>query len=298
MGMNEFKNKLILHDDTYEGGLFARVPNYRKDGSAFILTDGIEDDLLVTEYTTSKDIRHGRYTRQVEISTRPYMTEIRFTANAQEQAYSFDVYVKAVIQVVNPTTFYRNRNIDVDAYFYKLFSIDVKQITRRYSILDYEGLDDELTKKLSAYNNIDADTGFSYQVSVVDAEPSKEALEFVERASKQQLESALQQQAIKLSTTLTNTYAEAVLSEVVEGKLTLQEALLRIEQHDDALFDKRVDKANTLTEKGYINERQAGVFVLSNTKSITKSLTPESEAKALTPAQDDSDLDQFFPGSD
>lgn len=262
MGMNEFQNKLLLKDEPYQCGLFPQIPNFRKDGSAFVLTGGCNDDLHITERTTSREIRQGRYTRLVEISTRPYLTEIQFNATAQEQAYSFDVYVKAVVQVVDPITFYRNRNIDVDAYFNKLFSIDVKQITRQYSILNYGGLDQDLTQKLSTYNNVDSDTGFSYQVSMVDAEPGADAREYVSRASKQQLEASLRSQAQMLATTLTSDYAEAVLMEVAEGKLSYEAAILKIEQHEDSRFDKMVDGTVKMMDKGLLSENQARQRVL------------------------------------
>lgn len=292
MGMNEFQNKLLLKDEPYQCGLFPQIPNFRKDGSAFILTDGCNDDLRITERTTSRDIRKGRYARLVEISTRPYMTEIQFNANAKEQAYSFDVYVKAVIQVVDPITFYRNRNIDVDAYFNKLFSIDVKQITRQYSILDYGGLDRELTRKLSAYNNVDSDTGFSYQVSMVDAEPGVAAREYVSRASKQQLEASLRSQAGDLAKALTSDYAQAVMIEVAEGKLSHQEAILKIEQHQDSRFDKMVDDAVKLMDKGLLSEAQARGVVLSGRGTgghmLTEGTTDGDSAR------EDGNYDQFY----
>lgn len=292
MGMNEFQNKLLLKDEPYQCGLFPQIPNFRKDGSAFILTGGSNDDLRITERTTSREIRQGRYTRLVEISTRPYMTEIRFNANAQEQAYSFDVYVKAVVQVVDPITFYRNRNIDVDAYFNKLFSIDVKQITRKYSILNYNGLDRELTQKLSAYNNVDPDTGFSYQISMVDAEPGAAAQEYVSRASKQQLEASLRNQAGELARALTSDYAQAVMIEVAEGKLSHQEAILKIEQHQDSRFDKVVDDAVKLMDKGLLSEAQARGVVLSGKETAGHLLAEGVRDRDIPP--EGSNFDQFY----
>lgn len=292
MGMNEFQNKLIIKDEPYQCGLFPQIPNFRKDGSAFVLAGGCNDDLLITERTTNRQIRQGRYTRLIEISTRPYMTEIQFTSNAQEQAYTFDVYVKAVIQVVDPITFYRNQNIDVDAYFNNLFSIDVKQITRQYSILNYDGLDKELTRKLSAYNNIDADTGFSYQVSVVDAEPGNAAREYVSRASKQQLEASLRSQAGLLARNLTTDYAEAIMMEVAEGKLSLQEAILKIEEHKDVRFDKALDNADKLMEKGLLTEVQARNFVLPNAEATRPGLQ-DGTADRSAPQEDDG-FGQFY----
>lgn len=294
MDINKFQNKLIVRDEAYQCGLFPQIPNFRKDGSAFILTDGCNDDLRVTERTTSKEIRQGKYTRVVEISTRPYMKEIQFSSNAQEQAYTFDVYVKAVIQVVDPITFYQNRNIDVDAYFNQLFSIDVKQITRQYSILNYGGLDKELTRKLSAYNNIDANTGFSYQVSVVDAEPGVAAREYVSRASKQQLEASLRSQAGLLAKSLTTDYAEAIMMEVAEGKLSLQEAILKIEEHSDSRFDKIADDAVKLMDKGLISEIQAKALVLPNAEAVIRSLP--STNKSGKAAERDDDLEKFYEG--
>ena len=292
MGMNEFQNKLIIKDEPYQCGLFPQIPNFRKDGSAFVLAGGCNDDLLITERTTNRKIRQGRYTRLIEISTRPYMTEIQFTSNAQEQAYTFDVYVKAVIQVVDPITFYRNQNIDVDAYFNNLFSIDVKQITRQYSILNYDGLDKELTRKLSAYNNIDADTGFSYQVSVVDAEPGNAAREYVSRASKQQLEASLRSQAGLLARNLTTDYAEAIMMEVAEGKLSLQEAILKIEEHKDDRFDKALDNADKLMEKGLLTEVQARNFVLPNAEATRPGLQ-DGTADRNAPQENDG-FGQFY----
>lgn len=295
MAMNEFQNKLLLKDETYQCGLFPRIPNFRKDGSAFVLADGCNDDLCITERTTSREIRLGRYTRLVEISTRPYLTEIQFTASAREQAYSFDVYVKAVIQVVDPITFYRNRNIDVDAYFNRLFSIDVKQITRQYSILNYDGLDQELTQKLSAYNNVDSDTGFSYQVSKVDAEPGKAAQEYVSRASKQQLEASLRSQAGELAKALTSDYAQAIMMEVAEGKISHQEAILKIEAHKDSRFDKAISDAVTLIDKGLLSETQAKRFVFPSLGAGADPSLPSGSEGGDT-SQEGSSFDQFYPG--
>lgn len=293
MAMNEFQNKMLLKDEAYQCGLFPRIPNFRKDGSAFVLVDGCNDDLLITEHTTTREIRQGRYTRLMEISTRPYLTEIQFNASAREQAYSFDVYVKAVIQVVDPITFYHNRNIDVDAYFNQLFSIDVKQITRQYSILNYDGLDQELTQKLSAYNNVDSNTGFSYQVSKVDAKPGKAAQEYVARASKQQLEASLRSQASELARALTSDYAEAIMMEVAEGKISHQEAILKIEAHKDSRFDKAISDATTLIDKGLLSEAQAKRFVFPSI-GAGSSLPGGSEGGDVP--QEGSGFDQFYSG--
>ena len=288
--MNEFENTMILSDTPFQNGLFIQVPPFRKNGSAFILTGGVYDDIRVDEHTIPRDIRQGKYTRLVEISTLPYMKELQFNASAKEQAYSFVVYVKAVIQVVDPIKFYQNKNLDVDAYFNNLFSIDVKQITRQYSILAYNGLDRELTQKLSVYNNVDIATGFSYQVSVVDAEPGVEAKEFVRRSSNQQLESALRNQSRELAKEITTNYIQAILTEVAEGKLTEAEAISKIDEYKNQTFDTKLKQYNNLLEIGLITEHDLRPQIL-------QSLNMDTPPKNASPVAG-SQLDAFFQEGD
>lgn len=230
--MNEFRNELIIKDGVYENGLFPKIPNYKKSGIAFVLSGGYGNDIVVNDRTTTKEIRSGKYTRLVEISILPYMKEIRFNAPAKESAYSFDVYVKAVIQVVDPITFYNNRNIDVDGYFKNLFSLDVRKVTRNYSVLNYANMDEELTNKLSTYNTVDQEIGFSYQVSVVSAEVGEKAREFVEKQSKHQLDALLKQNTREEAKNRPVSYEDAVWMAVVEEGMTEREAILEIEKHN------------------------------------------------------------------
>lgn len=260
--MTEFENALILRDEPYQAGFFPKIPNFRKEGSAFILGGGINGDLLVTERTTAKELRQGRYTRLVEISTRPYLQEIHFLSPSKETAYSFSVYVKAVIQVQKPLTFYVNRNLDIGAYFENLFSMDVRKITRKYSILDYDDMDEELTKKLSTYDNFDESTGFSYRISIVLAEPDDAAQKYVKKNSTQQLDMKLRKNARELTDSLATDLSEAWKTAVVEGKMTEEEMLQKIEEHEDKLFDIGLKRALTL--------RDNDILTNSETKNLAK----------------------------
>lgn len=293
--MNEFENQLIINEDTYQNGFFPKVPTIGKRGSAFILTGGCQNDIMVSERTTVKEIRRGKYNKLVEISTLPYLKEITFNSPSKETYYSFDVYVKAVIQVSEPIVFYENRNIDVDAYFKNLFSLDVKKITGRYSILDYVGMDDELTEKLSSYNTIDKSTGFSYQISVVDATPGEKAQEYVQKYGKQQLDTALMKNAGKLTNELPKTYEEAIKAEVVEGKLTMTEALIKINEHNNTNFDNQLDRINKLRKDDLITDSQARDYVnpalqrLSAEKQIQ-----QSDNNLAQDSKPELDLNDFY----
>ena len=183
--MNEFQNKLIISDKPYKNGLFPKIPNYRKSGTPFILTGGIGDEIIINEGTTTMDISKGKYTRIIEISTNLYVKEMRFDVPGKESTFPFNVYTKVGIQVVNPMVFYKNCNIDVEEYFYNLIFLDVKKVTRKYSILDFEGMEEELKKELLVYNVEEREIGVRYQVSVVTADVGEKAKEYLAKREKQ-----------------------------------------------------------------------------------------------------------------
>lgn len=135
--------------------------------------------------------------------------------------------------------------------------MDVKKITRKYSILEFDGMDEELTNRLSSYHTSDETTGFSYCVSAVDADPGEKAKEYVEQYSKQELEANLKMNARKFVDAYSNNYEEAVLTEVVEGKCSELDAILKIDSYKDHSFNKQMDKIESLREKGFITDKEA-----------------------------------------
>jgi len=166
----------VLKDEEYRNGNFPRIPEHNKRTSWVLLVDGTADDIIVDDRTTVKQIRQGRYRRLVEISRSPYSYEHEFTSSCKETSYTFNVRVKAKVLVDDPIDFYSNlRSIDIRAFFNNQFSLDVAKITRKYSIMEYSGIDDELTAALTSSHVIDATAGLSYQISSVITEPNAEA---------------------------------------------------------------------------------------------------------------------------
>lgn len=254
--MNEFHNKLIKSEQPYKNGVFVEIPNYKKQGSAFVLVAGIHNDIVIDENTSAKQIRKGRYTKLIEISTASYLYEVRINSISKENAYSFEVYIKAVIQVKDPIKFYENRNLDVDAYFENLFSMDVRKITRKYSILEYEGMDEELVQKLSSISTEDEDTGFQYRISAIDAIPGMAAQEYVNRVSEQQLEAEIKKKARDLSHIYTSDYEEAIMAEVVEGKITEAEAILKVKEYKEKNILEEMNRLEDARRRGFFTDKQ------------------------------------------
>jgi len=278
--MNEFENKLIIKTENYESSLlFTKIPNYKKQGSVYLFTDGIHDNIAVNAHTTTRQIRQGKYKQLVEISILPYTKEITLKSSSKDSSFSFDVYVKAVIQVKDPIIFYDNKNIDVDAYFNNLFSLDIKKITRKYSILDYDGMDDKLTKKLSSYKTYDESTGFEYRVSVVDAEPDEEAKSYVRKSDIRQLDAELKEKARRLVIHYTTSYEEAVMNEVAEGILSETDAIIKIENYNKLSNDEKIKEITELVNRGLITESQA--------RNRTKSLLQLDNSSAQINSKND-----------
>lgn len=292
--MDEFYNKLILSDEEYLCGLFTPVPNYKKQGVAYILTEGVNDDIIVDERTTTKEIRRGKYKRLIEISTSPYLKEIRFESASRERSYTFDIYVKAVIQVKDPIVFYHNKNLDVDAYFTNMFTLDVRKITRKYSILEYDGMDEELTNKLSSYNTVDESTGFEYRISVVDAEPGSEAIEYVKRNDKQNLDAELKQKARELGKDVATDYENAIRTEVIEGKISEKEAILEINRFKNADYQEQLNKVVDLRERRLISEQDARKIIMK-IQTVAGNLIEESpDAVIDTDVRNDTVLSELY----
>lgn len=292
--MNEFYNKLILRDEAYKNGMFPQIPNYRKQGSVYILADGINDNILVDECTTTRQIRQGKYKRLVEISTAPYMEEIRFESASKESSYTFEIYVKAVIQVKDPIVFYNNKNLDVTAYFTTMFSLDVRKITRQYSILDYDGMDEALTNKLSSFNNVDISTGFEYRISAVDAEPGEKAIEYVRRSNKQNLDAALKIKARGLLGTVASDYEEAIRTEVVEGKITEEEAIRKIQSFNQAGYEDRRKRISELRDEGLLTDADARGMIKNILLSEQQEKLEMKENEADSEFSQDSVLDDLY----
>ena len=145
----------------------------------------------------------------------------------------------------------------MDAYFTNMFTLDVRKITRKYSILEYDGMDEELTNKLSSYNTLDESTGFEYRISVVDAEPGVEAIEYVKRNDKQNLDAELKKKARDLVKDVATDYENAVRTEVIEGKISEKEAIIEINRFRNADYEERLNQVVDLRERRLISEDNA-----------------------------------------
>jgi hypothetical protein len=249
----------IVGDWEYKNSPFAKIPEHSKRSSWFLLTDGTFDDIIVDDHTTVKQIWKGRYKKLVEISKTALSYEHEFASSCKETSYTFNVKVKAKVLVDSPIDFYaNNRNIDIRAFFNNQFALDVAKITRKYSIMEYSGIDDELTSALTSTHVLDPTTGLSYQIASVITEPNAEARQILKKKDDISIKERIDDLAGEVADkNLYKSYAKAVWEKVAQGEITSDEAIEQIEAYQDKRFDKQVNRVIKLRDEGMINDTDA-----------------------------------------
>lgn len=240
----------------YKCGMFPQIPNYHKRDSWFLLTEGVMDDILVNDRTTVKDIRRGQYRRLVEISRNTLAFTHTFNSNCQETSYTFKVTVKANVYVNDPIKFCTNvRNISVRDFLNNQFSLDVKGITRKYSILNYNGIDEELTRVLTASTVSDNTSGLSYQISTVMTEPNDEAMKILKNRDDMAIKHEMTAVAGKIAgLNKAKTYVDAIWEEAAKGNITDVEAIQHIEEYERKSKNEKLAMLLKLRDEGMISD--------------------------------------------
>lgn len=240
----------------YKCGMFPQIPNYHKSGSWFLLTDGILDDIVVNENTTVKEIRRGRYKRLVEVSRKILEFSHTFNSNCQETSYTFKVMIKANANVNDPVKFYANiKNISVNDFLNNQFLLDVKGVTRKYSILNYSGIDEELTRVLTSSTVIDDISGLSYRITNVMTEPNDEAIKILKSRDEMTIKHKMSEEAGEIARgNRTKTYEQAIWEEAARGKLTDVEAIRLIEEYNRKNVEEKRNMLVRLIDDGIISD--------------------------------------------
>ena len=130
----------------------------------------------------------------------------------------------------------------------------------------------------------------------MDAEPGVEAIEYVKRNDKQNLDAELKKKARDLVKDVATDYENAVRTEVIEGKLSEKEAILEINRFRNADFEERLNKVTDLRERRLISEEDARdmikkIQIVDNQENLIE----ERQNGAIdTDTQDDNVLDELY----
>jgi len=179
----------------YRNGILAQIPKYYKSGSWFLLTDGVEDDIIVDEGTTRGKIQSGQYKRLVEISKTKHSFRHDFDSNCLEVGYTFVITVTGCVYVDDPLKFNANiESADIQNFLGNQLSYYLKMITQKYSIFDYKAIDRELKDILPVPTIYRDGFGLSYHITATLTKPSGNARELL----KQHDDMAIKQRTMKV----------------------------------------------------------------------------------------------------
>jgi len=296
----------ILSDAVYNNGLFPQIPNYRKTDSWFLLTEGSACDIVVNDRTTVKEIRKGRYQRLVEISKKAYSYLHTFDSACKEVSYTFKVKVKANVFIENPIDFYSNiRSVNTRDFFSNQFSIDVRKITKNYSILNYDGIDDDLRDILPRTRVLDSTCGLAYQIQTVETMPNEAALKILGEKESDYINRYLEEQKMVGRADLAQkasalaglnrgkTYEDAIWGEVAVGKLTEVEAIRKIDDYNSQSHNERLQRLLELRNENIISDED-----IEMQKQLLLPVTPAYNQQKLVTAirdkEDSSFVDEYF----
>lgn len=132
---------------------------------------------------------------------------------------------------------------------------------------------------------------FEYRISVVDAEPGSRAIEYVRRSNEQSLNAELRKKARNLIGDVALDYENAARMEVVEGKLSEEEAILKIQRFRQASYGDRIRQIKELRESSLITDIEARSMIKKMMLSEDAAkLTGETGGDGLTDSDLESDI--------
>ena len=150
-------------------------------------------------------------------------------------------------------------------------------ITRKYSILNYNGIDEELTRVLTASVVSDDTSGLTYQVITVMTEPNEEAMKILKNRDDMTIKHEMTMAAGEIAMHhKTKTYADAIWEQAAQGIITDVEAIRSIEEYEKQNDNEKFNMLLKLRDEGFITDAdisdQAQSFLQFSHSSNNKSL--------------------------
>ena len=270
----------ILKDEEYTSTLFPQVPMHNKKTEWVLLTNGLSDDIVVDNYTTIRQIRRGEYKRVVEISKLSLLYEHSFDSLSKEPSLAFTIKFKAKVSVNNPIGFYNNvcnvknhvfadnsmdsnkkvRNIDIKLFFNNDILPIVNKITRKYSVFDFNDIENEITNALNADKIVSDTMGLSYEITGVIVQPNEQAMALLREKDTMTIRQSIKEQAHDIAKSIKGkSFEEAVWDEAAQGIITEIEAVKRIEEYNNQKFQEKIDVLLKLRDEGLITDNEITV---------------------------------------
>ena len=294
------RQMFIRSDGEYKNGLFPKIPNYLQDNAWYILTDGTRGDILINDRTTVNDIRNGHYRRLVLVSKTPEIVDHAFNTACKEMSYTLKIRIEAKVSVVDPIIYFHNIDrINIQTFLNTRFFVDVRRITKKYSILEYSEMEDELVEVLTMPTIEDDQSGLSYSISKVAVEPNEQAREVLKNIDDMHIRNKTYEVAGNMGEANKHkTYDDAVRESAALGKISHEDAIIKIEEYRRGHFERSLAELKQMLDDDVISQEQyreiSQTMLLPPSPRMARRLRIEAEAKNNRKATYDADIDNLY----
>ncbi len=259
--MESHSNIFISKILPFKNGLFVNKPIIEKSNMIYLLVDGKREDIVITERTSIKQIRDGKYTKMVEVINYPITKEIKVIAPAKESSYNFLITLNLTLEHTAPYLVLQNKNLIVEDYLHNLLSLEVRKITKLYSVLDFGMLGDQLSEKMMYPTQLEPDVGVKYRISSVTANLSDEALKFLRKQNDIEIEAEIKKTASSIGGSLILDYRNAIGAQIARGEISEEVAVFKIEEYERKHFQEKLDKFMKLVKDNIYTEAEVREYL-------------------------------------
>lgn len=257
----------IIGESEYKNDLFIKIP-IPAAGEAILLsgeTGILEINSLNSTKVTTRQIRTGKYHKQIRFDIRSHQIEFSFSAVSANNINRFNFIVSAVCKVEEPLTVYEYGITDACSVVKTAFENQLRDIASSYMPSDIADLRSTLSIPFADKSTIYS--GIYVSDIVINVEFDDAYRTHLEKLGKIDNEAEIKSKELHTAKIFAQSGIDdttAVFSAVLAGRITLEEAATKLKSLNNSDFDENIRRLNTvkdiffdLVEKGILTEEQA-----------------------------------------
>ncbi len=281
----------IIAEEEYKNELFIKIP-IPSVGETILLsgeTGVLEINNLNTTKISTRQIRTGKYHKQIKLDIKTHQIEFDFSAVSANNINRFNFVVSATCKVEEPLTVYEYNIKDACAVIKTFFANQIREIASSYNPNEIS----DLRKTLSAPFANKSTICYGMRVSeiVINVEFDDEYRAHLEKMGRIDNEAEIKNKELYTAKILAQTGindSTAVFSAVLSGRITLEEAAYKLKKMNNSDFDENIRRLNTvkdvffdLVQKGILTEEQAAQQMSLQITSVSSISNKKQESLLL-----------------
>ena len=297
--------KFIIKNSGYVNGVFPKVPVATSGKYTLLYATRTGNIILVDNRTTPREVSTSKVDRIIEISASQIIEKVKIESPSNFGNYKFDITISLYLEVTDPIEYFNSQSDNLEQSLVSILDPVVRRVTKTYDVIEYDNMEEEILDKIRANGLGEELTGLHFRVFDVSATPNREAMQYVERKAKADLERRTKiaedisiteiakhqgSKANELELSLEN----AIKQEVVKGNISIEEALERLKQTEQRDGEQRVQNVQSVLDLiSKMNFSDSEIETLQ--KGVLKNIKLISDT---APALENPETDDYFPTED